>query len=337
MRSVARRVLVPGRSSIGDQMRGEMWRRLAALAVAIAPGVVAVPLVASWRGRLPANLATHWKIGAAPDEFTGRDGFLDGWVTFSLTAAALGVLATLLLRRGSRIAVTITGAAMGLLASLGLLIGLANLDRVDPETARLGWEAALPLPLMVGTAGLAWLIHGRAVEPVLVADEPPPSDLPRLPRGEPARYDRTEVQWWFAAGIFTALGALGAVIWAFVSPWLGAELVLLGLALGLFARSRVRVSEEHGLTLSGGFINHRIPIAEITGARPRARVEPFHEFGGWGLRYLPGTVALVQRSGPGVEVGRTGDRRVVVTAADPERLAAVVNTLADQRFAVSPS
>ena len=76
MRSVARRVLVPGRSSVGDQMRGEMWRRLAALAVAIAPGVVAVPLVASWRGRLPASLATHWKIGAAPDEFTGRDGFL---------------------------------------------------------------------------------------------------------------------------------------------------------------------------------------------------------------------------------------------------------------------
>lgn len=313
-----------------------MWRRLAALVVALSPALVAVPLVASWRDRLPAELATHWSAGATPDDLTARDGFLDGWVVFAVAAGALGVLVTLLAPpRGSRIAVTVTGVVMGLLAALGLMIALPNLDLSDPEAAQIGWEAALPLPLMVGAAGVAWLVHGRPSEPARPADSPPPPDLPRLTADEPAYYNRAVFQWWLAATVLALLGSLGVLIWVLLTPWLGAELVLLGIAIASFGRIRVRVSEEHDLTLSSGFVAHRIPIAELTGARPRERVEPFSEFGGWGLRYRPGAVGLVERAGPGVEVSRTRDRRVVITTDEPQRLAAVINTLADQRSSLA--
>jgi hypothetical protein len=317
-------------------MTGPSPRRIAslwaALLVACAPVLVTVPLVSSWRDRLPARLATHWTVGSRPDGFMGRDAFLDGWVVASLVVLAIGVLVVLLLRRGRRAAVTVLAAGSAFLASLGLMVALPNLDLSDPQQARIGWVAALPLALMAVFAGLAWWIHGKADGVFQPATSPPAADLPRLAADEEARYDRSETLWWMAIAMFGLLGLLGVALWILISPWLGIELIVLGFALALLARTRVRVSADHELALSSGPITHRVPIAELTGARVVDHVDPFGEYGGWGLRYVPGTVAMVTRKGAGVEIGRTDDRRVVITCADPERLAATVNTLADRRF-----
>ncbi|HSI92818.1 MAG TPA: hypothetical protein VK925_04925 [Jiangellaceae bacterium] len=312
-----------------------MRRLLAALLVAVAPVVVVVPLVLSWRDRLPAELASHWTVTTMPDRFTGRDGFLDGWAVAAVVAVVLGAGVVVLLRRGRRAGVTLLGAISGFLGALGLMMALPNLDVADPRQAQIGWEAALPLALMAVVAGLAWWVHGSAVAPLQPAGAPPPAHLPRLDPGEPARYDEVQVQWWLAGALFVLLAALGVAMWAAISPWLGIELIVLGALLGALARTRVRASADEDLALTGGPATHRIPIAEVTGARVLDRVDPFGEFGGWGLRYVPGTVALVLRKGAGVEVGRSGDRRAVITCADPERLAAVVNTLADQRYSLA--
>lgn len=303
----------------------------AALLVACVPAVT-VPLVLSWRDRLPAQLATHWSVGTRPDGFMGRDSFLDGWAVATLAVVAIGLLVVLLLRRGRRTAVTVLAAVTAFLASLGLLVALPNLDLADAQDARIGWEAALPLALMAVFAALAWWLHGRPDGPHQPATSPPAPDLPRLAPGDEPRYSRTDTAWWLAAAIFGLLAVLGVAMWVLISPWPGLELIVAGLALALLARTRVRVSADDELALSSGPITHRIPIAELTGARVVDQLDPFGEYGGWGLRYVPRTVALVGRKGPGVEIGRTGDRRVVITCADPDRLAATVNTLADRRF-----
>jgi hypothetical protein len=313
-----------------------MRRLLAALAVGAAPVLVVVPLVLSWRERLPAELAADWTASTTPDRFVGRDGFLDGWAVAALLAVALGIVVVLLLPRGRRAGVTILGAGSGFLAALGLLLTLPNLDLADPAQAEISWEAALPLALMAAVAGLAWWVHGRRVDALRPADSPPPAHLPRLEVGSPARYEEAQVLWWLAAILFAVMAVPGIVLWFAISPWLGVELIVLGAVLAAAARTRVRATAEDGLALTGGPATHRVPIIEVTGAQVVEHIDPFGEYGGWGLRYIPpGIVALLVRKGPGVEVGRSGDRRVIITCSDPERLAAVVNTLADHRFTVA--
>jgi hypothetical protein len=309
-------------------------RRLAgALVVVAAPLAISVPLVLSWRDRLPAQLASHWGLSQDPDGFTGRDAFLDGWTVAAVIAVVLCVGIALAMRRGRRIAVTVMGATTGFLAALGLMMTVPNLDVTDPRTAEIGWAAAIPLPLMVTVAVLAWWIHGPRDEPALVADAPPAADLPRLAPGAAPEYDEVQTSWPMAAFVLIVLGGLGVVLSIAATPWLGVELIVLALALASMARARVRVSSAEDLLLSSGPIKHRIPIAEVLGASTRPEVDPFGEFGGWSLRYRPRAVGLVMKKGPGVDVSRTDDRRVVITCPDPERLAAVINTLADERFA----
>ncbi len=310
-----------------------MMRRLwAALAVAVAPAAIALLLVLSWRERLPAQLATHWTFGPRPDGFTDRDAFIDGWAVTTIAVIAVGAAVTLSIRRGRRFSVMVTGAISGFLAALGLLVVLPNLDLADPTQAAIGWPAALPIPLMIGTAGLAWWIHGRPPQPPVRATRPPAADLPRLGPGESAEYAETMTQWALAATVFTLLAAIGIAVSVLVTPWLGLEFLVIAGALAWFARTTVTASEDDGLVLSSGPVRHRVPIEELTGARVLDEVRPFAEFGGWGLRYAPRTIAVVQRRGPAVEAARTELRRVVITCRDPQRLAAVLNTLADRRF-----
>lgn len=309
-----------------------MKRLWAAIIVAASPTAVALALVLSWRERLPARLATHWTVSDRPDGFTGRDAFIDGWAVASVAAVSIGVAVTLLMSRGRRVAVMVTGAVSGFLASLGLLVSLPNLDLADPERAQIGWQAALPIPLMIGAAGLSWWLHGGPAEPSRPATQPPAADLPRLAPGDPARYAETTTNWGLALGLFIPLAGLGVVVSILVTPWLGLEFAVLAAALAWFARTRIRAGDGEHLTLSSGPIKHRVPIEELTGSRVLDQVSPFADYGGWGLRYTARTIALVQRRGPAVEAARTERRRIVITCQDPGRLAAVLNTLADRRF-----
>jgi hypothetical protein len=299
--------------------------------VAVAPAAVVLVLVLSWRERLPAQLATHWTVGDRPDGFSGRDAFIDGWAVATVAAVSIGAAVTLAFPRGRQVAAMVTGAVSGFLVSLGLLVTLPNLDLADPQQAEVSWHAAVPIPLMIGLAGLAWWIHGRPDEPASPATRPPAANLPRLAPGDPARYDEWATNWGFAAGVLGLLTVLGIVVSILVTPRLGVEFVALGLGLAWFARSSVRTGDGE-LTLSSGPIRHRVPIDELVGSRVLDEVRPFSEFGGWGLRYARRTIALVQRRGPAVETARTERRRVVITCRDPCRLAAVLNTLADHRF-----
>ena len=66
-------------------------------------------------------------------------------------------------------------------------------------------------------------------------------------------------------------------------------------------------------------------------------VSPFAEFGGWGYRVgRGGRVGIVLRSGPALQVERTGGRSLVVTVDDAATGAALLNTLA-ARARVDPT
>ena len=53
----------------------------------------------------------------------------------------------------------------------------------------------------------------------------------------------------------------------------------------------------------------------------------FSEFGGWGYRVRPGASGVVLHSGAALSVRLRGGREFVVTVADPETAAALLNGL----------
>ncbi|MEV8250671.1 DUF1648 domain-containing protein [Microbacterium sp. NPDC076768] len=88
---------------------------------------------------------------------------------------------------------------------------------------------------------------------------------------------------------------------------------------------RVRISPA-GLTVRSrvGWPKVEIPADDVESVRV-IEVDPFGEFGGWGLRYgLDGRYAVVLRRGEALEVTRTAGRRFVVTVDDAETAAATL-------------
>ncbi|WP_298323240.1 hypothetical protein [Haloactinopolyspora sp.] len=313
-------------------------RLIAAVAVAVAPAVIAVAWVRAQRDRLPAELATHWSGRGGPDGFTTREAFATGIGAAAAVTVGITLVWALAWNRAARALVRVIGLAVlagvsGTIAGLAVMVVVPNLDLVDPATASVGPESALLLPLMLGLPVVTWWVHGRP--PRDAGGTARPVD-PALPRGTGATaYVETFTPWLLAILLFVVVAAIGVLIIAAGLPWVGAELVVLAAGVAWMTRCTIRVREVDGLTLRGGPVSVRVPVHEFAGARVVVSIDPFSEFGGWGLRVVPGATALVTRRGPGVELTRADGRRFVMTSADPEGLAGVLNTLADGRVSGS--
>ncbi|QIM16697.1 hypothetical protein G7067_10230 [Leucobacter insecticola] len=93
---------------------------------------------------------------------------------------------------------------------------------------------------------------------------------------------------------------------------------------------RVRIDDtgiEARSTL--GWPRFHVPAADIERVAV-AQISPFSEFGGWGLRWVPGGFGLVMRTGEGIVVTRKGGRSFTVTIDDAETGAALLAAAADR-------
>ncbi len=99
---------------------------------------------------------------------------------------------------------------------------------------------------------------------------------------------------------------------------------------GMFGRYRVLIDEQGLAARAFGRDVLRVPLAEVAEA-DSVEVDPFWEFGGWGLRVdVAGRVGLVTRKGPSVRIRRADDTEVVVTVDDAATAAGLLNPLADR-------
>ncbi len=91
----------------------------------------------------------------------------------------------------------------------------------------------------------------------------------------------------------------------------------------------VRVDDD-GLSVTSVVGLPRVHIALADIARAEAvLVSPMGEFGGWGLRWAPGSgFGVVLRTGPGIRVTRTNGKIFTVTVDDAESGAALLDGLA---------
>lgn len=311
--------------------------------------VVATLIGAAWLPELPTPAALHWFGG-------GVDTLGPAWVHLALLAGlggglvlGLGGLVWFGLRSAGRAEGAVTRPAQWSATArfLGAVnLGLAVLLSVITLTAlgvqrglqdasdapAIGGAVLLAVALMLVCTALGWFLQPKVsqVRPAANGAEPM-----SLAPGERAIWMGTatiarggRVVFALALSIEIALvvillvtGAGGTTAVAITG---GAGLLVLVLFAATFT-FRVRASAA-GLRVRSalGWPRVEIPASDIRSARS-THLEPFAEFGGWGLRYGPdGRYGVVLRTGEALEVTRSDGRTFFVTVDDAATAASVL-------------
>ncbi|WNM25014.1 DUF1648 domain-containing protein [Demequina capsici] len=303
----------------------------------VAPAVlvaVGVALQIASRDQLPARVVTHW----GPQ---GPDGFDSPWTfTFLTLVAGLGIPALMTvfsipaMRRGERSpmlrlmpAIGLGFAALIVTLSTGSLLVQRGMDEGSAPGIGPIVIASYAAAILAGLVGWAAqprqeLIQPseRRVDPLIVA-----------PGERVAWVGRAEAGGGLLAILVGAALALSAgAVWMWIAGDPGPALILTGVAALIAVLAGATTSFTVRADLSGlvvrshvGIPRFRVPAADIAEVSV-IDVSGLAQFGGWGVRVVPGATGIVLRNGSALQVTRRGGRRLVVTIDDAATIAAVL-------------
>ncbi|MFS0852672.1 hypothetical protein [Microbacterium sp. 179-I 3D4 NHS] len=326
--------------------------------VPLAIVAVSAIVITLWLPEIPDPAAVHWSE-------SGPDGFGPGWThlvllgVIAVLIAAFAVLAWFAHRlpekgRSARasgagtpqwsVTARFLGAVNLGLAALISLVSLAGVgsqrglaDAADAPG--IGYAVLGGLLLLVVGSLAGWFLQPRTPEPPAPRTEPAaPLDgsgservmwvgTASIARSGRGVFGATLLVVAALAAIMAATGSGGTM--AVVITLAAGAVVLLALVTTFAFRVRIGPAGLRVRSLAGW---PRIDIAAADIASTRViDVDPFAEFGGWGVRYaLDGRYGVVLRRGAAVEVTRTSGRRFVVTVDDAETAAAALATAAQR-------
>lgn len=288
-------------------------------------------VVALIGGELPDRLAVHFGPDGRADRLMGTPAVLLvlGLVALGIPALLLAITAAGQWWRGATARATsalVTGLTAGLV-TLFLKVLWSQRGLEDATLARLEPVAAL-WGLTVGA------VVGLAVAALLPTPLPQPQPAPADPL-ELAPTDR--VTWFGRAVTSRAVGLTlaGALLLALLLAldlqewWMLPLLVVLVLVAAVLSVFRVRV-DRAGVSWASalGWPRGHVPMADVAGASVM-QVRP-GDFGGYGMRTVPGTFGLITRPGPALVITHRRsdqDRRLVITVDDALTAARVVEGL----------
>lgn len=287
-------------------------------------------------GDLPARVPVHF----------GLDGVADGWLDRGVALVAFGLLAlavpTLLLVvfavgqwwRGTSARFTsavVCAVAVGLVTLFAALLwSAADVGGLDLLRDVGGGEMRMSAWLLLGPLALA-VVTGLLVGALLPAALPQPEPVV----AEPLQIAPSDRVSWFGQAhspqslVLTLLAAVLVVVAAVLMTgiwWLWLVVLLLLLLFPATTVFRITVDRE-GLTWRSalGVPRGRVPLAEVTEVSV-VQVRP-GDFGGYGVRSVPGATAVVTRHGSALQVRREHGRTFVVTVDDPLAAAGVLEGL----------
>ncbi|NKY34009.1 hypothetical protein HGA13_13110 [Nocardia speluncae] len=289
--------------------------------------------------RLPDPIATHFGTDGA-DGFTGRVPTM--FISAGL-GLGLGLLFALVLVLGARSGKLVrpdesahdpirfmVATAWGVGAFLGVLMfagTVANLDAADARQVGLpvlAFVAAAAIGLLLAAVG--WLTAPRT--PVSAGTPYRVRPLPLSPTERVSWSRRVSSPWMVLAGI--VMLAMGVVTGFVAQPWAGVLLALTSLLLIQLALVRV-VVDQRGLTVGTGpfgWPRWQLAPTEITEVAAED-LSPV-QYGGYGIRMIPGSTAVLLRGGPGIVVTRRSGRRFAVSVDDAETGAGVLAGIVDR-------
>ena len=312
------------------------WRLAAALSVVLAAAVFG-PVIWAWSvaDQLPEQVARHWGIdGGVTAVWSLTTQLVVLGVTSVIVAGTIGTIAVvgrmpLAIRRMMAGCAVIVATLMAGLQIDGLY-GHLGLD--DPFAAPSPGRGIV-VGILVG-GGLAVAGAGFASENVdnVRATAPPPTGLPRVAPGAsaaeqfPAPRNRGVLAIGLAVLALTALTSLFAIHWPILIG------LLVYVVIHLHVRFTVTVTRDEIRVGNRWLSMLTVPIEQIAAA-DTTTVDPFWEFGGWGLRVdTKGRTGVVIRKGSALRLTRGDGSEILITIDEPESAAATINTYADERF-----
>ncbi|GAA4619527.1 DUF1648 domain-containing protein [Saccharopolyspora hordei] len=297
---------------------------------ALLAGAVAV------RDRLPDPMASHWGLSGAPDDAAPAVVLLV--VDLVLWLAIAGSAVALAARGGQRRATRGSAAAV-LGAGAVFVLGLSALT-VGANLDVAAWQQARPLPVwqvlpvLLAAAlggGLGWWVGNRGPDD-RSADPGEVAELALRPGERAVWVSSVRSRVMLVIGWLTVLLAVVPLVlqtWAASGGALLAGLVVLALS-----SARVQVDED-GVRTSFGPLRwpvRRIRLEQVESARVETRRAL--EVGGWGYRVLPGSTAIMLRSGECLALQLVSGRTFYISVDRPERGAELVNALVAERSAL---
>ncbi|WP_062517350.1 DUF1648 domain-containing protein [Demequina gelatinilytica] len=322
------------------------YGRAAAVGV-VAPAVLSVGALAAivaMIGDLPDPVATHWS-GSGPDGFSSPElvlvmtGAVGGALPIALGVSVLGSI-----RRGERgfVLRLLPSVALGLSTLMGvLMVGSIAMQRGLPDAA----DAPSILPVLAWGLGAAlvagatgWLVQPRheATAPAAAPARP----LALAPGERAVWVGRSEMR---PAALAAIIGGVAVATLAALANWVVGDTAVaivvtcVALLLAVLAASltvfHVRV-DASGLTVRSAarLVRMRVPAEDVASASA-IEVSGLSQFGGYGIRHIPGATAVVLRSGSALEVTRGSGRRFVVTLDDAATAASVLAAVAEDAHA----
>jgi hypothetical protein len=287
--------------------------------------IVSVAVQLAMLPRLPEPIAIHWDAAGI------ANGFAPAWVQ-TLATVALGLGIPLLialtalpgLRRGDRGgsyrfmgALACAVSALVALLMTGTLLGQVGLASAE--------DAPSVVPVLIAGFGAAIAV-GVVAWFVQPAEKPLRTDVDRVRPLELAPGERAV---WFGSSTIArpaliavtvaslVISAAAVVVWlsgdavaAAIATFVAVVVVALAITTTAF---RVRI-DDSGLTVTSvaGIPRFHVPTDDVVSVAVRD-VTPMGEFGGWGMRSVPGRFGVVMRTGPGLDIERRSGRRFVVT------------------------
>lgn len=311
-----------------------------ALAVVVVAAALAPVAIAALAGdRLPAEVPRHYGADGQPTALWPlwtSVGFISAVTVLvggGCAAAAVLLRMPLAMRRGMAWTVTWVVALLGGLKA-GILLDLldvtepmavGSISRIITVALLAGMVLGLPVAALAREEP-----HGRA------AGGPPPGDLPRLPAGQEPAWRSPPLTSRALLVVLAGVGALllvPAVLVGFLGDGLWLAVLTVACLTPALVSARVHVAvDDDGLHVRGlGMRFVHVALAEVARADVIDHLDPFWEFGGWGLRVdVQGRTGVVSRAGEALRVVRGDGTEVLLTVDDAATAAATLLTLADR-------
>lgn len=323
--------------------RAALW---VGLILPLALSAAAAAILVAWLPRMPDPMASHWSGTGGPDGFMSPAANI---ATFAGLGAGMSLLFGLLAVLGAggatvavwsgmnRFLAAMSLSMVSLIMTTAVLSAQMQLDLVDARDAP-GIGGAMAIGF--GAAGAAGVI-GFFAQPRLRIESSTrgePADL-ELGDGERAVWvgeiRPSRVFAWVLGSTLLLCGA--TALWLAISgepSWwiLGGTFVLMSALAVTCAWFRVRV-DRNGLEVRSlaGWPRFRVAADDVERVEVRG-IHPLAEWGGWGLRWVPGTgLGIVMRTGEGIVITRRDGRIFALTVDDAATGAALLDAVSDRR------
>lgn len=301
---------------------------------------LAAVVLVLWLPRMPDPIATHWGASGEPDGFGSP--LTNLWVSLAIGIGMTAVFGLIPFFASQQSGAPVWGPVFRLLAATNLacvvLIQATTLFTAYVQLDLADARQATPIGtamLVIGVGAVLVGALGWLVQPKLEIRRN--VDIP----AEPLPLTPTERAVWFGtvqpSKTFLWVMA-GAILVMIFSVWLMyssaadpvASLIAVGslllvIAVGAMSCSfRVRI-DSNGIEARSmiGWPRFRVPSADVKTVEA-TEISPFAEFGGWGIRWAPGRLGLVMRTGEGVVITRNDGRIFALTIDDSKTAAAAL-------------